>query len=1084
MAFEKNKLSVWNLGGSLNERDPPSEIPAPDVISVNNWKPDKDGKSKIKRPGYAVLDGAYSSYNEPIRGIFKFITPDNDETIVIVTRGSIVTREDVFTWTRKYEDTDGFYAFAYKNPFVYRDKLCVIDNASATTNRILQTEDGETWTTLATDTPPLPPGNRQASASITYADEIFYNLRPASIGQDIISRYDGSFHHELPAPAGYSMERGTAFHKWDGKLWIMTYATQTTTVDRVFAVHYYNGTSYSKITNYDGDIHIDTKVLSLGYKDEVVNRLARFFTWNGDLYLWATVTDPITSKHKWQIWQFNSILYDRFTMIYEHPGEDYAACSFFELDGKAWIVTQKLSYAARYPPDGNDNKIYSSTDLLTWTEENGSMALGLIQGEINFNGKIFVSSFYDYGAGRTCHLWYWNSTAKTFVSEINIGTNDAPVNKSHGGLVEFNGDLYVGKYKEVHKRILSTNQYTEAYVTSEPINHPVASGSLEDGRMILSLDEMVVIEGSNVFKLGLVAPTSAPTLALSGNIVIDDTNNKLDFEETVDTELTATLTNATYSAATLCTEIKTQMEVVGASVYTVTFESGNVFKIASDGAGGGNIFNLLCYTGTNASNGVLPYIGFGSIDLKAAVLPELDYTAAQEWALTGDSSVGGFKYVVTFQRSGNYPVESNPSPESALIYPDGEMILISNIPISPDPKCNSRRIYRNTAGGERFYWFKDIDDNTTTTLTDRTSDDVVLGGSEVSYDRGVPPVGPFMEVWDNRLWIAGVPGYENFLYFTNTGTSEEMADANFIQVKARESDRIKQIKAFGDKLITLKTNSAFRLSKVGTSLYELEQLPQNIGTDSSWSVAVCDKFLIWKSPFGIEVFNGNSCFRPIGSDLIERTLASLNPEAMDKNVGGHNMDDGEYWLAVCTGSNTEPDTLIIYNYMKRWFTIYTFPESLTYLMSTTTRIEGLIFLTGTEDGNVYIQGRGFDDNGAAINSHFQTGHFNVTSERELANNLRRIFLKYQLPAEKTLTLEIYSDQQKTKIATVSFAGSTPSDNVELRNDILKRQNLGIPGTYVSFKFINNEKTGGECKVVGYDLFFNKNLKWNYAVVAD
>ncbi|KKK60581.1 hypothetical protein LCGC14_3022920, partial [marine sediment metagenome] len=214
------------------------------------------------------------------------------------------------------------------------------------------------------------------------------------------------------------------------------------------------------------------------------------------------------------------------------------------------------------------------------------------------------------------------------------------------------------------------------------------------------------------------------------------------------------------------------------------------------------------------------------------------------------------------------------------------------------------------------------------------------------------------------------------------------------------------------------------------------------------------------------------------------TLATLNPEAMDKNVGGHNFDDGEYWLAVCTGSNTEPDTLIIYNYMKRWFTIYTFPEKLTFLMSATTRIEGLMFLTGTEDGNLYIQGRGFDDNGTAINSHFQTGHFNVTSERELANNLRRIFLKYQLPADKTLTLEIYADQQKTKIATATFAGATPSDNVELRNDILRRQNLGIPGTYVSFKFINNEKTGGECKVVGYDLFFNKNLKWNYAVAAD
>ncbi len=1072
MAFEKNKLPVWNLGGSLNERDPPSEIPAPDVISVNNWKPDVDGKSKIKRPGYELINAGFASFNEPIRGIFKLTTPDDDETIVIVTRGSIVTRKDVFTWTRKYEDTDGNYDFGYRAPFVYQDMLCVIDNSGVATNRILKTTDGDTWATLATDTPPNAPVSFQAFDSKVYADEVFYALY-GDTGEALVSRYDGSFNHELPSPRNDQMT--VAFHNWDNKLWIMISRTAG------FTVYYYDGNAYSQIGNYDGAAELASGSIEY-YASSIRHRISRFFTWNNNLYFYVTIEDG-AGKWKWQIWEFNSSLYDRFNMIYEWSGIDYAACSFFNHDGKAWIITQKITYVGDYSPLGNDNKIYSSSDLVTWTEENGSMALGMVQGEINYGGKIFVSTIYNYGAGYTYAIWSWNSIGKTFDQEMNIATNPGSGTYGHGGLVEFLGELYGGKYKEVHKREISTNVYTEVYTSGTPINRPIAAGSVEDGRLTVALDETVTIEGGTVYSLGLYPPVSAPTLALSGNIVIDATNNKLDFEETDGAELTATLTNATYSTATICAEIKAQMEAVGASVYTVTLESGNVFKIASDGAGGGNILNLLCFTGSNASNGVLPYLGFGSIDLKEAVLPELDYTAAQEWALTGNSSVGGFKYVVTFQRSGNYPVESNPSPESALIYPDAEMILLTDIPISPDPKCNARRIYRVTAGGERFYWFADISDNVTTTLTDRTSDDVVLGGAEISYDRGVPPNGPFMEVWDNRLWIAGVPGYENFLFFTNTGTSEEMADANFIQVKARESDRIKQIKAFGDKLITLKTDSAFRLSKVGASLYELEQLPQNIGTDSSWSVVVCDKFLIWKSPFGIEVFNGNSCFRPI-STLAKRTLATLNPEAMDKNVGGHNFDDGEYWLAICTGSNTEPDTLLVYNYIKRWFTIYTFPEKLTFLMSATTRIEGLMFLTGTEDGNVYIQGRGFDDAGAAINSHFQTGHFNVTSERELANNLRRIFLKYQLPADKTLTLEIYSDQQKTKIATVSFAGVTPSDNVELRNDILRRQNLGIPGTYVSFKFINNEKTGGECKVIGYDLFFNKNLKWNYAVAAD
>ncbi|HEC60730.1 hypothetical protein LCGC14_0461090 [marine sediment metagenome] len=1075
MAFEKNKLPVWNLGGSLNERDPPSEVPAPDVISVNNWKPDKDGKSKIKRPGYELINAGFTSFNEPIRGIFHYIDPDSAERIVIVTTDSVVMREDIYTWTRKWQDTDSFYNIDPRAPFVYQNKLCFLDQSAGADIKIMESADGETWSTLDTYTPTITPNVSQGQCASVFADEIFFGLSSAFATDELVCRYDGSFNEELPAAVGGQYTIG--MHNWDGKLWILVYRTAG------YTVYSYDGASYSLISNYDGAAELPSGSAQL-FNSDIRNRIAKLFTWNNVLHL-AVSTKDGGGKWTWEIHAFNVTLYDRFNKIYDSSGvDDYCFCSYFYSNSKAWVIVQKFEYVTDADPDGNDNKIYSSPDLNTWTEENGSLAMGMVMGEAVFEGKVSIGSFKDWAGARTYQIWTWDSISSAFVSEINIATNAAAANHGHGDIIEFQGNLYAGKYREIHKRTLSTNTYTEIYSTSEEIPGPVPAGTVEDGRLTIALDQMVTIEGNTVYSLGLQPPVSAPTLALSGDIVIDATNNKLDFEETDGVEITATLTNATYSTASICAEIKAQMEAAGASTYTVTFESGNVFKIASDGAGGGNILNLLCFTGSNAAASVLQYIGFGSIDLKGAYLPELDYTAAQEWALTGDSSVGGFKYVVTFQRSGNYPVESNPSPESAFIYPDAEKILLTNIPVSPDPKCNARRLYRTTAGGEIFFWFADISDNTTTTLTDRASDNIVLGGSEVSYDRGVPPIGPFMEVWDNRLWIAGVEGYENFLYFTNTGTSEEMADANFIQVKARESDRLRQIKAFGDRLIILKTDSGFRLSKVGSSLYELEQLPQNIGTNSSWSVVVCDKFLIWKSPFGIEVFNGNSCFRPISSDLVERTLATLNPEAQHKNVGGHNFDDGEYWLGLCTGSNTEPDTMLVYNYIKRWFTIYTFPEKLTYLMSTTTRIEGLMFLTGTEDGNVYIQGRGFDDNGTAINSHFQTGHFNVTSERELNNVLRRMWLKYQLPDQKTLTMEIYADQQKTKVATASFVGTTPTDNVELRNDILARQNLRIPGTYVSFKFINNEKTGGECKVVGYDLFFNKNLKMNYGVKAD
>ncbi len=1069
----KNKLSSWDQGGSLNQLALPSEIPLRDAMESLNWKVDRDGKSRVKRLGYDVLDAAYASFGEPIRGIFKYTDPDGNEKIVIITRSKVVVREDIYTWTRKYHDTDTFYDVDIRAPFLYQDKLCILADNSGTTIQILQTLDGDTWTVLDTFTPTIGPNQNQGQCTGVFADEIFFGLVGSGATDELVCRYDGVFNEELPAP--YGGMTTIALHSWDGKLWILTYRTGG------YTVYSYDGNAYSQISNYDGAGELPTGSAQLFISD-IRNRLARFFTWNNDLHLAVTTKDG-GGKWTWEIHRFNATLYDRFNKIYDSTGtDDYGICSYYEFGGKAWVITQKLDYAGDANPDGNDNKIYSSEDLITWTLVNGSLVMGCIEGEAFHDGKMFVSSFKNWAAARSYQIWYWDSQAEEFVSEINITTNAAPASHGHGDLIEFKGELYGGKYREVHRRELSTNTYTEISSISEVINRPVAGVVFDDGRLIVALNEMIVVEGSTVYTLGLQPPVSALTATADGNVVIDATNNKMDFEETDGAELTATLSNASYAPAALAAEIKTRLDAAGASTYTVTYEDTNVFKIVSDGSGGGNALNLLCFSGTNVAASVWVTIGFGSIDLNTAVLPDLSYEANLGWALTG-----GYLYVVTYYRSGNYPVESNPSPESTIVYPDGEKLDLSSIPISPDPKCDTRRIYRTTAGGSTFYWLDDIDDNTTTTYEDDINDDTLLGGDEVSYDRGVPPLGKYMEVWDNRLWIAGVEEHPNFLYRTNTGTSEEMASTNFIQVRARESAVITQIKAFGDRLYVFKAESMHRVSKMGATYYEVEKMPQDIGTDSPWSVAVCDKFMLWKSQYGIEVFNGNSCYRgqdiPLVSDLVETTMATINDQALEKIVGSHNFQDGEYWLAIPTGSETEPDKVVGVNYLRRSLFIYSFPEKLTFLMSTKTKADGLLFLTGTSEGNIYIQSSGYNDDGTNISASWRTGWINVSGEREAWNILRRLFLKYALPENKTLTVNIYADFNKTAVVALSFAGNTPSTTPTIRNEILARQDLRIPGYYVSFEFVNNEDTGGEVRVSGWDAFFRKQL-WQHTAEGD
>lgn len=87
------------------------------------------------------------------------------------------------------------------------------------------------------------------------------------------------------------------------------------------------------------------------------------------------------------------------------------------------------------------------------------------------------------------------------------------------------------------------------------------------------------------------------------NLDVDAINNKLDFKEG-STVYAATISSGTYTLSTLCAEVKTQMESVGAYTYTVTV-SDNKITIASTGQ-----FSLLPSTGSNYLTSILPTMGF------------------------------------------------------------------------------------------------------------------------------------------------------------------------------------------------------------------------------------------------------------------------------------------------------------------------------------------------------------------------------------------------------------------------------------------------------------------------------------------
>jgi len=118
-------------------------------------------------------------------------------------------------------------------------------------------------------------------------------------------------------------------------------------------------------------------------------------------------------------------------------------------------------------------------------------------------------------------------------------------------------------------------------------------------------------------------------------------NDKIDFEETAAVELTATLNSGQYTSTELETEIKTRLDLAGASTYTVAYDTGtNKFTITSDGTGGGNIFNLLWLTGTNTALTAGEIIGYDITSDNTGSLAYLADYSPITFLWTGGESIG------------------------------------------------------------------------------------------------------------------------------------------------------------------------------------------------------------------------------------------------------------------------------------------------------------------------------------------------------------------------------------------------------------------------------------------------------------
>lgn len=251
-----------------------------------------------------------------------------------------------------------------------------------------------------------------------------------------------------------------------------------------------------------------------------------------------------------------------------------------------------------------------------------------------------------------------------------------------------------------------------------------------------------------------------------------------------------------------------------------------------------------------------------------------------------DSGVAGFlngtyRWKVTFVSP---TMESNGSPASNTLTVTNKQVILSNIPVSTDPQVTARRIYRTLAGGTIYKFVGEIPDNTTTTFTDNVADSAL--GVDIPIDKDPPPRGKIAEVFKNRVWMAGVPGFPRRLFFSEYFEPEAWPQTFYVDLPLDQGDEITGLKILGEVLVVYGHNRPLVILGESPFDFVVRRTFANVGAEANRAIVTVENTHVFLSRFGIYAFDG--AIARLLTDDITPTFRELDPTKFGQAAAVYN----------------------------------------------------------------------------------------------------------------------------------------------------------------------------------------------------
>jgi hypothetical protein len=319
-------------------------------------------------------------------------------------------------------------------------------------------------------------------------------------------------------------------------------------------------------------------------------------------------------------------------------------------------------------------------------------------------------------------------------------------------------------------------------------------------------------------------------------------------------------------------------------------------------------------------------------------------------------------------------------------------------------------------------------------ITNGTDTPRIWNGSSLSVMTGTPPKGNYITSDPSRVWMAkGDVIYYCAFQNPNDWTSAE--NAGSVEYFTFGGGNITALHNYNNLKCVWKQNSFAVIYGVSYYDFRLVEVSNAIGCVSFKTVQEVAGRLFWLGSADIYAFTQGAP-TPIGQK-VRRYLDSINTTYWSKCFAG--TDGQRYYLGIVTGTNTEPDTMLVFDTRYNVWRVYDIAiPQLRYSAFINNQ-----WYCGNASGQTYkMNDNVYTDDGTAI-SWFVTSKPFDEGVKEAEKEYYEMHLQSYLPTGSTMTVSVSTDDRSasfTSIDTVTASSVEQNKNVIVPMDTVPLTN--------------------------------------------